>query len=133
MKKFIQKFTKEKIESQRIKNKHYFFEKEIHPRAISAGLYLGSEGKEFKPSLALLEILSPKTQNKVFVNSKAEWLFICGRDVFMNNVVKDKSEEDVFLVQNEKDENIGLGKKKKEREGIVIKNLLDKGNYLRRE
>lgn len=131
---FVKKFTDEGIgEVVLLKNKYYFKNKQmnnISREPFAIGIPLGDTKKDFKPSVYLLEILSKKTKNKVFINEKAEWLFLCGRDVFTKSVVKDESTEDVFLVQNEKDENLGLGKKT--RTGM-IKNIIDRGDFLRRE
>jgi ribosome biogenesis protein Nip4 len=97
------------------------------------GSLLGKDNKFFEPSLFLLELLSKDSRNKVFINDQAEWLFLCGRDVFLDNVVKNQSSGDVFLVQNSKDENLGLGFKTKINGKVMVKNLFDRGDFLRRE
>jgi ribosome biogenesis protein Nip4 len=97
------------------------------------GLVLGKEEQFFEPSLFLLELLSKETNNKVFVNAQAEWLFLCGRDVFPESVEKNNSKNIIFLVQNSKDENLGLGMKTKHKGKNIIKNLKDRGDFLRRE
>jgi ribosome biogenesis protein Nip4 len=99
----------------------------------SEGMLLGKEDRSFEPSLFLLELLSKETNNKVFVNSQAEWLFLCGRDVFPESVEKNNSKKILFLVQNNKDENLGLGMKTKHKGKSIIKNLKDRGDFLRRE
>ena len=48
-------------------------------------------------------------------------------------ITQDNSTQDVFLVQNSKDENLGLGKKVKQKKQFFVKNIIDKGNFLRRE
>jgi ribosome biogenesis protein Nip4 len=100
----------------------------LHP-----GLHLGREDKFFEPSLFLLELLSKESNNKVFLNDEAEWFFLCGRDGFLSNVIKNSSTNNIFLVQNSKDENLGFGMKSKSKGTIIIKNLKDRGNFLRRE
>lgn len=138
---FVRRFTDEKINYAK-KGKNYFLvnpelaEKEKNiPDKVSSGIILGtSEEREgFKPSIYLLEWLSPKTRNKVFVNDKAEWLFLCGRDVLPESIAKDISSKDIFLVQNSRDENLGLGKKVRKGKSYFIKNILDRGDFLRRE
>lgn len=134
---FLKLFVKDDFLEFEKKGKHYYlkndslrvegFENQSH------SLVLGSEKGFFEPSLFLLELLSGRTKNKVFVNEEAEWLFLCGRNVFLDNILKDASKEKVFLVQNEKDENLGLGIKTKVKGKKVIKNLLDRGDFLRRE
>ena len=120
------------------KGKTYFLKsgsslKSLTAEPIMPGLPLGVEDSFFKPSLFLLELLSKKTKNKVFINKEAEWLFLCGRDVFPANVAKDNSKEKVFLVQNELDENLGLGIKTNHKGKKIIRNLIDRGDFLRRE
>ena len=138
---FVSKFTDEKINYAK-KGKKYFLvspeleemEKRI-PDRVSSGIILGAseENKGFKPGIYLLEWLSPRTRNKVFVNDKAEWLFLCGRDVLPETIARDSSSRDIFLVQNLIDENLGLGKKVRKGKSYFIKNVLDRGDFLRRE
>ena len=107
-----------------------------------AGLYLGKVGKNggFFPSFNLLNMLVDVAANKVVVNQKAAWLFICGRDVFPRGVVKvmgSKRKGDATLVLNELGECLGFGKIM---EGfsvsdveVAVQNVLDVGDFLRRE
>ncbi|HIH42988.1 TPA: hypothetical protein HA246_05065 [Candidatus Woesearchaeota archaeon] len=96
-----------------------------------------NSSKQFIPSPAFPDLLSEKTQKKVNINSKAEWLFLCGRDVFETSMMKNNSglssselkPGNLVLVQNEKDENLGVGRVGEK----MVKNLLDKGSYLRDE
>ncbi|MGV8161821.1 MAG: hypothetical protein ACP5N2_00635 [Candidatus Nanoarchaeia archaeon] len=136
---FIKHFTDEKVDYVK-KDKHYFLiNSELRkieaslPNVISSGIILGEDKERFRPSIYLLELLSSKSKNKVFVNDKAEWLFLCGRDVLPESVVTDSSTSDIFLVQNSKDENLGLGKKVKREGKPFIKNIIDRGDFLRRE
>ena len=107
-------------------------EKKILP--VHAGIFLGKEKKgRFEPSLALLEILAPHSQKKAVIDEKSAWLFLCGRDVFISGILSDPSLEpgELVLVQNQRDENLGYGRICS---GTVkIKNLLDRGDFLRRE
>jgi ribosome biogenesis protein Nip4 len=123
------------------KGKHYylkneeldFFLKNTNQDPFAISLILGSQETFFQPSLFLLESVSKKTKNKIFINDQAEWLFLCGRDVFMQSIEKNNSSNQVFLVQNFKDENLGLGFKTKFKGKPIIKNLMDRGDFLRRE
>jgi 60S ribosome subunit biogenesis protein NIP7 len=142
---FIRNFTDKNIGNiTKIRNKYYLADKElvelkqkIKAEPESIGLFLGEDAKEgFKPSPALIDEIAKISSRKVFVNDKGEWLFLCGRDLFGKSIVKANVNDGLVLVQSMKDENLGYGKvigdiKNKER--IVIKNLLDKGDYLRRE
>ncbi len=140
LEKFSKKFTNEFIDAVEIK-RSFFLEsnslKEVRDSVslepLNSGLFLGKDDFVFRPSAAFLELVSKSSSNKVFINEKAEWLFLCGRDVFTENVVKNKSSFDLFLVQNERDENLGLGKFVKKGKQEFIKNVFDRGDFLRRE
>jgi len=142
---FIEHFTEKKIDIYRIKNECFLLdkdqkeiidiiqkEKKIMPK--HAGTFLGKESKSrFAPSLALLELLSKLSKysdKKAVINEKSSWLFLCGRDVFAKSVIS-SPESGLVLVQNGRDENLGLGKLEK---GMIrIMNLMDRGDFLRRE
>ena len=137
---FIQQFTEKKIENiTKINNRHYLAEEELlslkdkirlNPESI--GLFLGEETRNgFRPSLALLEELAKISDRKVFLNKKAELLFICGRDIFGKSTMQTHLKKGLVLVQNERDENLGYGRFADQ--GKLIKNIMDKGDYLRRE
>jgi ribosome biogenesis protein Nip4 len=104
---------------------------------FSAGLFLGEEiNKKFKPSIPLLDIVGAKTERWVIVEDKAEWLFLCGRDVFAASVVKSNVKHGIAIVMNSKREVLGFGlvsDRVRRDEDIMIKNILDRGDYLRRE
>ena len=108
-----------------------------------AGIYLGKvKNGKFFPSFNLLTMIAKGEANKVIVNKKAAWLFICGRDVFRTGIVEvrgSRKKGDPMLVLNEFHECLGFGRlvcnlvgtaKKGE---IAIKNVLDVGDFLRRE
>ncbi len=106
-----------------------------------AGLYLGKLGKNgvFFPSFNLLNMLVDVAANKIVVDQKAAWLFICGRDVFRTGIVKvmgSKHKNDATLVLNEFGECLGFGTimSLNGSEGkVAVKNVLDIGDFLRRE
>lgn len=106
-----------------------------------AGLYLGKvKNGAFYPSFNLLNMLVSVRSNKVFLGGKAAWLFICGRDVFRESIVKavgSQCKDDYTLIMNEHWECLGFGIVKaniKDAVGrVVIKNMLDLGDFLRRE
>jgi ribosome biogenesis protein Nip4 len=113
----------------------------VHRDFYYAGLYLGKvkEGKVF-PSFPLLAILAKKESNKIVVDSRTAWLFICGRDIFRNGIVtvrRSRKEGSYTLVLNEHEECLGFGKiicnLDKECAGAVVKNISDIGDFLRRE
>ncbi|RJS77726.1 hypothetical protein CW667_02550, partial [Candidatus Bathyarchaeota archaeon] len=106
-----------------------------------AGLYLGKAKKDrFFPSFNLLRMIAEAKANKVVVDKKTEWLFICGRDVFkrgIKKVVGSRNRGSYTLILNMKSECLGYGEilhdLDKPGKGVVIKNILDIGDFLRRE
>jgi len=102
-----------------------------------AGLFLGEEkGKVFSPSLALLDILGHASEKWVMVDDKSEWLFLCGRDIFAGSVIKANVPSGLVLVVNRNMEVLGYGKitgRIDNLDRMFVKNILDKGDYLRRE
>lgn len=149
MESFIAKFTDKKIDYIK-KSKNYFssdktlieLEKKIPETTFSSGVYLGEEiKKEFSPSIALLDCIAPLTDKKVVIDEKSAWLFLCGRDVFGKSIKEVLSDErlDYVIVLNERHEVLGYGKVQsaltniKNPEKVVIKNILDRGSFLRRE
>lgn len=96
---------------------------------VSAGLFLGEIVKNaFIPSPNLLEIINLHSSNKIVLNEKSAWLFICGRDIFIEGIVQTCFSKNV-LVLNEKREVLGVAKK----EGKTYTNIYDIGSLLRRE
>ena len=106
-----------------------------------AGTYLGKvKNGRFFPGFDLLRMMVEKKANKVVVNKKTEWLFICGRDVFKRGIVKVigvPKDGDHVLVMNCYDECLGFGRVvsnlDSEEKTVVIKNISDIGDFLRRE
>lgn len=130
------------------KRRRYFLLNEKLKRKIQqdffyAGVCLGKlRGSRFFPSFALLRMMADGRANKTVVDKKTAWLFICGRDIFNKGVIKLKGTErkgEYTLILNEYNECLGFGKillsirKEKGANKIVVKNLLDIGDFLRRE
>jgi len=137
---FIKKFTREKIVSEKIQDSYYLIQPELKSVVdkvplvpFSVGLPLGEVRREkFFPSLSLLDWMSNRSEQKITIHSDAlEWLFLCGRDPFKKNVEFDAGLSGLVLIDGPGGENLGYGllsKQKKE-----IRNLLDRGDFLRRE
>jgi ribosome biogenesis protein Nip4 len=104
-----------------------------------AGTYLGKiKNGKFFPGFELLRLLAEKNANKVVVNKKTEWLFICGRDVFKRGIVKvigRGRKGDHVLVLNCQGECLGFGTVTSDlnKKDAFIKNISDIGDFLRRE
>jgi ribosome biogenesis protein Nip4 len=128
------------------KNQRYYL---LNPRLKTillsdyyyAGLYLGKiKNGMFFPSFNFLNLLVSPAANKIVIDQKAAWLFICGRDIFRTGIVKvmgSKRKGEATLVLNEFGECLGFGKIIEElraSEGkIAVENVLDVGDFLRRE
>jgi len=136
---FLEPFGVEKPSNIIVKGKKVF---EAPPRVretaemakaefISLGLPMGEVTKKgFMPSFALLDMIAG-SPNAVVINQEAEWLFLCGRDVFARNVVSDENTAQMFLVKNQRGEVLGLGAWGRAKKHV--KPVLDRGDFLRRE
>jgi ribosome biogenesis protein Nip4 len=103
-----------------------------------AGLYLGQvKGSVFFPSFNFLNLLLPLAANRVVLNRKSAWLFICGRDIFRGGVKKFMGAQckgDFTLVLNEFGECLGFAQiVGAVGEAVFLRNVLDLGDFLRRE
>ena len=115
--------------------------KKMQSNFYYAGLYLGKvKNGVFFPSFNLLDMLVDEVANKVVVDRKAAWLFICGRDIFGSGIVKvmgSRRKGDSTLVLNEFGECLGFGWITTDlgmsAEKVAVKNVLDAGDFLRRE
>jgi ribosome biogenesis protein Nip4 len=110
---------------------------------FSAGLYLGKirTGKFF-PSFNLLSMITTQDANRIIIDKKAAWLFICGRDILRKGILKTygKIQKNCHvLVLNEYNECIGFGKamagieQQTDKNALAVTNVLDLGDFLRRE
>jgi len=125
------------------KNRYFLLSTRLKKLALDdffyGGTYLGKiKNGKFFPGFELLRMLSEKKANKVVVNKKTEWLFICGRDVFKRGIVKVIGlgrKGDHVLVLNCYGECLGFGRviSDLDKEGVIIKNISDIGDFLRRE
>lgn len=106
-----------------------------------AGMYLGKMGKKtFHPSFPLLFMIADTAENKITVDDKTAWLFICGRDIFKKGILKVEGSMEkgsYTLVFNKHGECLGFGKITRDlnraKSGVAVKNILDIGDFLRRE
>jgi ribosome biogenesis protein Nip4 len=105
-----------------------------------AGLYLGKvKNGLFFPSFNLLDMLLEVATNRVVLGRKAAWLFICGRDVLREGILKSigsKQRGEAVLVLNEFGECLGFGRLvggPVGRGSLGVKHVLDVGDFLRRE
>ncbi len=117
-------------------------QKDLPSNFFYTGTYLGTlKGQSFFPSFFLLDMVSKQKSNKLIVDSKTAWLFICGRDIFRRGIVKGTrlKKGEYTLVLNQMNECLGYGKILINLRGppdskqIAVKNILDIGDFLRRE
>jgi len=128
------------------KENRYFFINEKLKKLITrdfffVGTYLGkTKNGKFFPSFNLLSMIAEKKANKTIVDSKTAWLFICGRDIFKQGIMKvigSKRKGDYTLILNQHGECLGFGRilhnLDEKRGKAAIENILDVGDFLRRE
>jgi len=128
------------------KENRYFLVNEKLKKLITkdffyVGTYLGkTKNGKFFPSFNLLSMIAEKKTNKIIVDKKTEWLFICGRDIFKQGIIKvigSKRKGDYVLILNQHGECLGFGKILRSldegKEGVAVKNISDIGDFLRRE
>jgi ribosome biogenesis protein Nip4 len=106
-----------------------------------AGTYLGkTKNGKFFPSFNLLSMIAEKKANKVLVDKKTAWLFVCGRDIFKQGIMRvigTKRKGDYTLILNHYSECLGFGRilhdLDEEKGGLAVRNISDVGDFLRRE
>jgi ribosome biogenesis protein Nip4 len=109
-----------------------------------AGTYLGKVKQGvFFPSFNLLAMIAKRKEvNKVMVNERSEWLFIVGRDLFKQGILRASGSQRkgaYNLVVNQHDECLGFGRiirsldEKEKKQEVAVRNISDIGDFLRRE
>lgn len=108
-----------------------------------AGIYLGKvKNGKFFPSFNLLAMLAESEANKVVVDKRTAWLFICGRDIFRTGILAvrgSRKKGDPVLVLNGSENCLGFGRIVSSLAGaarkgeVAVKNISDIGDFLRRE
>jgi len=130
----------------RNRNRYYLLSKKLNhqlPKGFFySGAYLGAvKGASFFPSFLLLTMIAESKANRIVVDKKTAWLFICGRDIFKKGILNGNNlkKGDYTLILNEHNECLGFGKilhnirKENYANKVVVKNILDIGDFLRRE
>ena len=89
------------------------------------------------PSIGFLQQIGKEARKHVILNPKAEWLYICGRDVFSKGIASHNNPMvgDRVVVLNQHKECLGYGDMVAPftDKRVVIKRLFDIGDLLRRE
>ena len=149
LKSFVSYFTDDKIDDVLEIGSSFFQVDKEHAQLIKeiknnsgkdpkyAGLFLGEMRKgRFEPSVVLLDILGKNTTRKIVIDDNAEWLFVCGRDVFGKSILKADVQKGFVIVQNKAGDTLGFGQiidDLSKMNKAVLKNKLDRGDFLRRE
>lgn len=146
LKRFVKQFVKEDFsyEGIQVQGREYYLQnkhieeitQDIDEFSFGSGLYLGQrKGASFQASINMLKIIAKKTNKKIELDEHSAWLFICGRDIFIENakIIGDSSKQELFIVQNQDEEILGLTKRTTISGKQMFKNLYDIGNFLRRE
>jgi len=108
---------------------------------VYAGVFLGKTVKsKFSPGFELLRMIAGTEANRVVVDGRTEWLFVCGRDIFKQGIIRilgSGRKGDHVLVMNDHLECLGYGiivvDLDKVQRGLAVQNILDVGDFLRRE
>jgi ribosome biogenesis protein Nip4 len=104
---------------------------------VYAGKLLGKDRRLFHPSPTLLQEIASEegSLNRVHVDRETGWLFVCGRDVFEESILRKDGgfeEGDLSLVMLEGD-CLGYGRIEMFQGKKILKNVFDIGDFLRRE
>ncbi len=138
---FLKPFgIKKKIDTQ-IVNRSYFIVKDKNflgkNPAYSGECIAHIRGPVLIPSTSFLQQIGKEARGHVIINPKAEWLFICGRDIFAKGITAHNNPEvgDRVVILNQHKECLGYGDMTAPLTDtrVVIKRLFDIGDLLRRE
>ena len=148
---FVEKLgSKLSLTDNRIINKDgriFLLNKEVYEyykkNFFYAGLFLGNiKKRKLVPSLYLLSLLSKNKANKVIVDNKSAWSVIYGKDIYNQGILRFEGslqKGDITLILNSYGDCLGMGKimfdldKKSKENEVIVKNLFDIGDFLRRE
>ncbi len=103
---------------------------------VYAGTYLGRNRRRFEPGSPFLQLLAADDMTrKVHLDRDAAWLFVCGRDIFEENIMRVEGVLELggyYLVMFD-GRCIGYGRFETSAGIHVIRNLFDLGDFIRRE
>lgn len=104
---------------------------------VYAGKLLGKDRKLFHPSPTLLQELASEQGplNRVHVGRETGWLFVCGRDVFEESILRTEGEfeEGILSLVMLEGSCLGYGRVEPFQGKRILKNVFDIGDFLRRE
>jgi ribosome biogenesis protein Nip4 len=106
------------------------------PVLVYTGMYLGQNRQRFEPSSSLLQLLGKEpSTHKVYINRDTAWLFVVGKDIFDENILErtDGVHLGGYCLVMFCKHCIGYGRYETSLDLLVVKNLFDLGDFLRRE
>ena len=106
------------------------------PEPVYTGTYLGQNRRRFVPSSLFLQRLAQESStHKVWVDRDTAWLFVVGKDIFDENIIKqtDGVRLGGYCLVMFGTYCVGYGRYETSLERRVVKNLFDLGDFLRRE
>lgn len=136
---FLAQFTRNRPQYMQKWGNEYFqlppgLEQACKREPEAAGIFLGEQkGKRFRPSIALLDWIAHHTNRTCTTNAKGAWLFLCKRDILEESIIHSQVRKGPVIVKNEQHEVLGLGELRQEKQKKMVKNILDRGDFLRRE
>jgi len=138
---FLQPFGIKQAPEAQIIERSYFIVKDkqfLGKRPIYSGECIAHiRGPVLIPSVSFLQQIAKQARKHVILTPKAEWLYICGRDVFTKGISTHNNPEvgDRVVVLNQHKECLGYGEMTAPftDKRVVIKRLFDIGDLLRRE
>lgn len=105
-------------------------------RLVYAGKLIGRTRGEFIPSSTFLQELAKDNEvNKIWVNEKVGWLFICGRDIFKESIIKNEGplKEGYYSLVMLEEDCLGYGKIEENNDRTIFRNLFNIGDFIQRE
>jgi ribosome biogenesis protein Nip4 len=138
---FLKPFgMKKAIDAQLVGRSHFIIKDKqfLGKRPVYSGECIAHiRGPVLIPSIDFLQQIGKEARKQIVVNEKAEWLYICGRDVFAKGIISHNNPMigDRVVVLNKHKECLGYGDVIAPLDGkrVVIKRLFDIGDLLRRE
>jgi len=138
---FLKPFGIKKNIDAQIVNRSYFIVKDkqfLGKNPVYSGECIAHiRGPVLIPSIDLLQQIGKEARKHVILTEKAEWLYICGRDIFAKGITSHNNPAigDRVVILNQHKECLGYGDMTAPLtdKRVVIKRLFDIGDLLRRE
>ena len=106
------------------------------------GIFIERQEKRDEIETGILDLIEKLSREKgvavfnyVIVNKSAEWFFLCGKDVFKENIISmhKQNMSTKVVVLNQKKQVLGIGIITEDKDKTIIQNILDRGVILRKD